>query len=177
MTRTVAAEIPVIETERAVLRAHRIEDLDAYAAMWADPEVVRFTIGKPLGRGDAWIRLLRQSGHWRLLGFGFWVVEDKHTGRLIGEAGFHDIKRDMMPSIDGLPEAGWALLPAVQGRGMATEIMTAAHRWSDVQFGGAKTVCIIDPQNAGSIRVAHKCGYRPAGKLLHGGTETLLFER
>jgi RimJ/RimL family protein N-acetyltransferase len=177
MTLPVTTEIPVIETKRAILRGHRIEDLDAYAAMWTEPDVVRFTIGKPITRGEAWIRLLRYAGHWRLLGFGLWAVEDRQTGRFLGEAGFHDLKRDIVPSIEGTPEAGWALVPDAQGKGLATEIMSAAHRWSDAHFGGARTVCIIDPQNSGSIRVAEKCGYREVLRTSYKGSETILFER
>ncbi len=43
---------------------------------------------------------------WAMLGFGFWAVEEKATGRFIGEAGFHDLKRDMKPSIEGVPAGG-----------------------------------------------------------------------
>lgn len=172
-----SVKVPVIETERAILRGHKVEDLDAYAAIWTDPDVVRFTIGKPLSRDEAWIRLLRYAGHWQLLGFGLWAIEDKETGQLLGEAGFHDLKRDIVPSIEGIPEAGWVLVPAAHGKGLATEIMTAAHRWSDKHFGGTKTVCIIDPENSGSIRVAEKCGYREAFRTSYKGSKTILFER
>jgi RimJ/RimL family protein N-acetyltransferase len=47
----VAIDIPVIETPRTILRAHRLDDFDAYAAMWADPVVTRFIAGgKPRTR-------------------------------------------------------------------------------------------------------------------------------
>ena len=42
-----AMEVPVIETERLLLRGHRLDDFEALAAMWADPAVVRFIGGKP----------------------------------------------------------------------------------------------------------------------------------
>ncbi|RUM96541.1 N-acetyltransferase [Pseudaminobacter arsenicus] len=177
MTLPVATEIPMIETERTLLRAHRLEDLDAYAQMWTDPGVIRFTSGKPLTREEAWIRLLRYAGHWRLLGFGLWAIEDRQTGRFLGEAGFHDLKRDITPSIEGTPEAGWVLVPDAHGKGLATEIMMAAHQWSDAHFSAAKTVCIIDPENTGSLRVAKKCGYEETVRTSYKGSELIMFER
>jgi RimJ/RimL family protein N-acetyltransferase len=42
--------IPTLETERLILRPHRLADFDAYVEMWADPDVVRFIGGKPFDR-------------------------------------------------------------------------------------------------------------------------------
>ena len=47
--------IPTLETPRLRLRAYRREDFDAYAALWAEPAVVRFIGGTPLSREAAWI--------------------------------------------------------------------------------------------------------------------------
>jgi hypothetical protein len=54
--------------------------------MWTEPAVVRF-IGA-LSREAAWIRFVRQAGHWNRLGFGFFAIEDRATGAFVGEAGF-----------------------------------------------------------------------------------------
>ena len=56
-----ATVAPVIETQRTILRAHRLEDFDAYAAMWADPVVTRFIGGKPRTREESWMRFLRHA--------------------------------------------------------------------------------------------------------------------
>jgi RimJ/RimL family protein N-acetyltransferase len=174
----VAIDIPVIETPRTILRAHRLADFDDYAAMWADPVVTRFIAGgKPRTREESWLRFLRHPGMWAMIGYGFWAVEEKATGRFIGEAGFHDLKRDIQPSLEGRAEAGWGLIAAVHGRGFATEIMGAAAAWADSRFGGAKTVCIIDPENAGSINVAQKCGYREIARTTYHDEPTIMFER
>lgn len=172
-----ATGVPVIETERTILRSHRMEDFDAYAAMWVDPVVTRFIGGKPRTREESWMRFLRHAGLWSLLGYGFWAIEEKATGRFIGEAGFHDLKRDMEPSIEGIPEAGWALVPAVHGAGLATEIVSRVHGWGDETFGRARTVCIIDPENTASLNVAVKCGYREVTRTLYHDAPTILLER
>jgi RimJ/RimL family protein N-acetyltransferase len=169
--------IPVVETDRVILRGHRLDDFDAHAAMWADPAVTRFIGGKPFTREEAWARYLRYAGLWAVLGYGFWAAEEKATHRLIGSAGFHDLRRDIVPSLEGVPEAGWGLTPAAQGKGLATEIVRGMHVWSDSFFGGSKTVCIIDPDNAASLRVAAKCGYREKMRTTYHDRPTILFER
>ena len=168
---------PVIETQRTILRAHRLGDFDAYVTMWADPVVTRFIGGKPRTREESWMRFLRHAGLWSLLGYGFWAIEEKATGRFVGEAGFHDLKRDMEPSIEGIPEAGWALAPAVHGAGLATEIVSRVHVWGDETFGRTKTVCIIDPENTASQNVARKCGYSEVTRTLYHDALTILLER
>ena len=63
-----SARTPQLGTERLVLRGQRASDLGDIAAMWGDPAVTRFIGGNPLAREDAWMRLLRNAGHWALCG-------------------------------------------------------------------------------------------------------------
>lgn len=160
MLATAFTSAPVIETERLILRPHSAADHDAYATMWADANVTRYTSGRPLSREESWIRILRQVGHWHVVGYGFWVLEDRATGKLAGETGFHDLRRDIEPALGGTPEAGWLLASAFHGKGYAREAVHAVHAWSDANLACAKTVCIIHPEHAGSLRVADIFGYR-----------------
>lgn len=151
-------DVPVLETGRLRLRAHRVEDLEPCVAMWSEPEVTRFTIGEPSPAPRTWSRLLAYRGHWAVLGFGYWAVELKATGLYVGEVGFADFKRGLHPSLEEFPEAGWALTPLAHGKGYATEALEAALAWADARF--PRTVCIIHPHNHASLRVAEKVGYR-----------------
>src|SRR5690349_5259513 len=112
-------ELPVLETPRLRLRPYRLDDFESYAAMWQEPAVVRFIGGVPFTREQSWTRFLRQVGMWQLMGFGFFTIEDKATGRMAGECGFHEVRRNLTPSIEGTMETGWALIAAFQGRGIA----------------------------------------------------------
>jgi RimJ/RimL family protein N-acetyltransferase len=78
-------EVPILETERLRLRGHRLDDFVQCAAMWADRNVTRHIGGKPLTEEESWTRLLRYVGHWALLGFGYWVAEEKASGNFVGE--------------------------------------------------------------------------------------------
>jgi len=169
--------IPTIETPRLILRAHRLDDFDPLAAMWADPVVARFIGGKPATREESWIRLLRYSGHWQLMGFGYWAVELKGTAGLMGDVGFADWKRDIHPTLDGMPEVGWAFSPHAHGRGIATEAVQAVMAWGDKNFGGKTTCCIIKPENLASIRVAEKCGFQESARTEFKGLPTIQYRR
>ena len=90
--------------------------------------MVRFIGGVPFTREQSWTRFLRNFGLWQVLGFGFFAIEHKATGALIGECGFHDLRRDIDPSLEGTMEAGWALSGAMHGQGIAVEAMQMRHR-------------------------------------------------
>ena len=90
-----------IQTNRLILREHTLQDFDALHAMWSEPAVYRHIIGRPSTREEAWNRLLRYSGHWALLGYGYWVLEERATGAYVGEMGFADYHRDIDPPLDG----------------------------------------------------------------------------
>jgi RimJ/RimL family protein N-acetyltransferase len=145
--------------------------------MWADPKVFRFSGGRARDREESWQRFLRHAGLWSLIGYGFWAVEEKASGRFIGEAGFHDLKRDIAPSIEGVPEAGWGLVSDAHGRGLATEVVSRVVAWGDDVLRAPRTVCIIDPENAGSLNVAAKCGYREFARTTYHDHATILLER
>ncbi len=169
--------IPVLETERLVLRPHRSDDFDALAAMWADPDVVRHIGGVASKPDESWARLLRYAGHWSLLGFGYWAVETKRDGRFVGDVGFADWRRELTPSLDGLPEAGWVFLPTVHRQGIASEALTAALTWGDKNLGKKHTACIIDDDNLASIRLAERHGYREFARSLYKNSRVIQFRR
>src|SRR4051794_37243806 len=166
--------IPAIDTDRLTLRGHGLGDFGDCAAMWADPEVARHIGGRPSSEEEVWTKLLRYVGHWSLMGFGYWVVRDKASGRFVGEVGFADFKRDIEPSLEGTPEIGWVLASWAHGKGFATEAARAAIVWCETRFEGIRTVCLIDPDNTPSIRVAKKCGYKEVQLTTYKGEPTLL---
>jgi RimJ/RimL family protein N-acetyltransferase len=168
--------VPILETARLRLRGHRLEDFSVCAAMWADPEVTRH-FGRTFSEEESWVRLLRYVGHWALLGFGYWIVEEKSAGRFVGEVGFADLKRDITPSLGDTPEIGWVLTASAHGKGFATEAARAAIAWGETNFGQRGTTCIIHPENLPSIRVAEKCGYGEVRRATYKGQPTIVFER
>jgi RimJ/RimL family protein N-acetyltransferase len=168
--------IPILETARLRLRGLVMADFDASAAMWADPDVTRFIGGKPFTREEAWGRFQRHPGHWALLGYGFWAIEEKASGRFVGEGGFSDFKREIDPPFDA-PEQGWALANWAHGRGYASEAVAAMIGWAEPHFGRRDFVCMIAPENAPSLRVAAKAGYLEYARTSYKGAPAILLRR
>ncbi|HKD39527.1 MAG TPA: GNAT family N-acetyltransferase [Myxococcaceae bacterium] len=129
--------IPPIDTERLTLRGHGLEDFTESAAMWADPEVTRHIGGKPFSAEEVWTRLLRY----------------------VGEVGFADYKRNIEPSLGGVPEIGWALASWARGKGFATEAVRAAVAWG-----------------CGALRVRAHCMFDHE-RTTYKGQPILIFER
>jgi len=172
------APVPLrIETERLVLRVLEHKDFEDYAAMMADAGSFRFSERGPMGRDEAWTRLLRHVGHWAVLGWGLFAAEDKASGRFVGEVGLGDFRRCLATPYDSAPEAGWTIAPEWQGRGYATEAMQAALAWIRERLGAERTVCLIHADNAASLRVAAKLGFRTFAHCRYRGYDALLFER
>lgn len=167
--------IPVLETERLRLRAPAAQDLEASAAMWGNSQVVEHIGGNAFTREDVWSRLLRYRGMWSMLGYGFWSVEEKATGRFVGDVGFGDFHRDFEPSIEGMPEMGWVLDPWCHGQGFASEAVAKAMEWGRGHLDAPEYACIIDPANTPSIRVAEKAGFIQTTETLYRGSPILVF--
>jgi RimJ/RimL family protein N-acetyltransferase len=152
-----------LQTARLTLRMLREADLDAYAEMYADPEVMRYIgDGQPLNRHMAWRNLAMMVGHWSLRGYGLWAAEELSSGALVGRIGFWNP--------EGWPgfELGWMLRRSFWGRGFATEGARAALQYAFSQLGQPQVISLILPDNAASIRVAQRLGQR-----LQGPTEVL----
>jgi RimJ/RimL family protein N-acetyltransferase len=169
--------IPVIETPRLRLRAHRPDDLDASFAIWSDPGVTRFIGGRPFTREEVWARLLRYAGMWTFMGHGFWAIEEKSTGRMIGDVGLMEARRAINPPFEGEPEVGWTLSPDVHARGYATEAVNAALAWADAHLSAPTLVCIISPENGPSLRIAEKFGFRERLRPTYHSEPIIVFER
>ena len=154
----------ILETERLLLRPFRPADIDPYAEMCADSEVMEFlnATGSPISRADAWRQLAMYLGHWELRGFGTWAVEERGTGAFVGRVGLH------FP--EGWPdrELGWTIARKFWGRGYASEAARAAIAHAFGTLGWTHLVSLIHPNNHRSARLAERLGYH-----VHGSAEVV----
>lgn len=169
--------VPVLETNHLLMRGYRAADYAPWVAMWQEPAYYRYLNPTPLPTEEVWKTLLRSAGHWVLMGYGFWAIEEKATGQFLGAIGFADLKRNIDPPIIDTPEIGWVLAPAVHGRGYATEAVAAAQTWGDAHLGFGRTVCLIHPENQPSLRLAARFGYHEYARTIYKGEPIVLLER
>lgn len=169
--------VPVIETPRLRMRAHRMEDFESSAALWGNSDVTRFIGGKPSTREESWRRFISFGGHWAMMGHGYWLIEEKATGAYVGDAGFGSFKRDVGAHDFSAPEQGWALSPTVHGKGYATEACQAQLDWAENHFGRTDFICLIAPENTPSLNVARKLGYREFARSEYKSELSVLLRR
>lgn len=159
-----------LDTERLVLRPFRAEDAEPYAALCADPEVMRYLGDRGvLSREDAWRQLAMLVGHWQLRGFGMWAVEERVTGAFVGRVGLH------FP--EGWPdrEVGWALTRAHWGKGYAFEAASAAIRHAFATLAWPRIISLIDARNDRSLRLATRLGERHEADVMVRGHQVRLY--
>ncbi|GAA4353913.1 GNAT family N-acetyltransferase [Angustibacter luteus] len=157
-----------IRTDRLLLRHWRDADREPYAALNADPEVMRhFPNALDLAASDAMLDRLEAQlvAH----GWGLWAVERLDTGDFIGFTGLNPTP-DLLPS--PCVEVGWRLAHPHWGQGFAPEAARAALEVAFDGLGLDEVVSFTTTRNASSRRVMTKLGltHRPERDFDHPRT-------
>ncbi|SPJ24461.1 GNAT family N-acetyltransferase [Palleronia abyssalis] len=140
---------PVLTTDRLTLRPPRMADRDAHAAFYASDDSA--SVGGPFTGKETWRVFAALSGHWALMGYGWFMIERRDTGRVIGMTGLHH------PPVHADREIGWTLFTD-RGQGFVTEAARAARDWGRDTLPPARLVSYIDPANGPSQAVARRLG-------------------
>lgn len=166
----------LLESERLILRRYQHTDFTALRDMAADPRMFRHSERGPMTEEEAWDRLLRHAGHWDLVGYGIFLIEEKATGRFVGECGVSDFRRGLGAGFDLLPEMTWSVIPEFQARGLGGEAAEAILNWLPSQEVGA-VVCLIHAGNARSLDLARRLGFRRVRCLDYRGYRAIILRR
>lgn len=148
--------VPRLHTQRLTLREPRAGDFDAFAAHLSDPETSAY-IGSA-DRQTAWRIFGCLAGLWMLNGAGWWSVEERETGQLVGTVGAF-----FREHLEGI-ELGWHTYRPFWGRGYAREAGAEAMRYAFEVREEPRVKAFIDPANRASIRVALHLGLRYAAE-------------
>ena len=147
--------VPVIATERLVLRDWQASDSAPFAALNADPSVARYLgLQRDRAGSDALIESSRE--HWSTNGFGLWAVERSDDGRFLGFTGLArpSFEAHFTPAV----EVGWRLAREAWGHGYATEAARAALTFGFETIGLDEIVSFTVPANERSWRVMQRLG-------------------
>jgi len=142
--------IPVLETQRLVLRGPEADDYPDFKATFSSYRS-RF-MGGPLNPYEAWMLYAAEIGHWNIRGFGMWMIHDKQTDETLGMAG------GWFPAKWPEKEIAWIIWPEQSGHGYALEATHAARKFLYTQLGWEGAVSYLDPKNLDSIRLAERLG-------------------
>lgn len=149
--RNALAEIvPILTTERLVLRGPVADDWPLLSPIWRTDRG-QF-IGGPFNEEDAWLDFCQSAAGWLLRGFGYWVITAKGNDRALGIIGVGQETAD--PEI----EFGWLLLKEAEGKGYAYEAAKAVRAYAFETLGLSSLVSFIDLKNHRSIALARRLG-------------------
>lgn len=147
---------PELETDRLLLRRWHEADLDALAAVFAQPKVWECPLGRGLDRAETERFLARQIEGWGRHGFGLYAVVVRHSGELAGYVGLE--RASWFEEIANEIEVGWRLGTSLWGNGYATEGALASLRAGSASLGVDRVLAVIEPANDASLRVAGRLG-------------------
>ena len=154
-----------LETERLILRRPELADRDGYAALWGDPDVVRFLGGKTITPDEVPKAMERMFGQWDRHGLGLFSVLRKEDERFVGRIGYllWDTERWVNAMHEELEgdlelEIGWTVVRKFWGQGYATEAALACRDNAFAALERDRVISLIAPANVASIRVAEKIG-------------------
>ncbi|MBR9764920.1 MAG: GNAT family N-acetyltransferase [Rhodobacteraceae bacterium] len=144
--------IPVLETERLILRGPEPQDFEPFCAFSADADRMRFLGGPVTDEDLVWRSFISTIGHWMWRGHGLWSVEEKASGQAVGRVGvINHLKWDE-------PEIGWHIFAEHEGKGFAYEAALTARRYAADTWGLDRLISYIDPANTRSRALAERLG-------------------
>lgn len=157
-----------------MLRRWRADDAARFAAINADPEVMRHIgHGHVLGRALSDDLIARFEEEWRERGYGPWAVAPREDpDELLGFCGL--TVPMFLPEVLPAVEVGWRLSRSAWGSGYATEAARVALRFAFEERGMREVIAIVDPENTRSLRVAEKLGMTSRPDRIHPATRKRL---
>lgn len=176
---SMSGQWPQIETERLILSLPGPDDYLVLRDLVADPEVHRFLGPRAQDpTTDMFSRALRAAGSWQLYGYGLFLARERAGGAFVGQLGVFRSMRGFGKGLDDVAEAGWIVAREHWGKGYAREAMAGALDWFDANAGKQRIACMIEEDNAASVRLAERLGFVRYGEhVLDDGITVDLFER
>lgn len=153
----------MIETERLILRRFEPRDFEALARFYTDDQVMRHMLpGHGLPREQAQARAKSNihnfNDHWDRRGHGVWAVQDRPSGRLLGQCGLRWVpEAEQTELLYLLGKTAW-------GRGLASEAGRAALQFGFGHCNLTQLIALTAPENRGSQRVLAKLGFTYTGE-------------
>lgn len=159
-----------LDTERLILRALSLGDLDDVASLPGDAEGL-IHWGPPLSRDESRSWIERNLRRYEDDGFGRCAIVLRSTGELVGDCGL------IRTLVEGQPEVelGWVVRRSHRGKGIAVE---AAAAWRDYAFDTLRLeriVSMVSEKNVVSRRVAEKLGMTVEREAMWGDLPHLMY--
>ena len=145
----------ILETERLVLKRFVMDDLDALFELYQDSEIRRYFPEGVLDHDQTKEELeWFLNGHPRFPELGLWATVNKETGEFMGRCGLLPWTIEDHQEV----EVAYLLGKKFWGQGFASEAALAIVRYAFEDLDLSRLICLIDPENLASIKVAERIG-------------------
>lgn len=152
---------PLLESERLQLRAPRERDIAPTFALFSDPRVMRYWSRAAMTREAEAVEYLDGIARgFEDRSFINWIIADRTDDQMLGTCTLYEITPQHLRS-----GVGYAVLPAHQGQGFASEAVNMAVIWAFEFLGMQRIEADIHPDNHPSRRVLERCGFQEEGLL------------
>lgn len=144
----------VLKIDGFTMRPIQTSDLDALAAIWANPEVTRFlpSRGVPISRENTEKSLHSFVEHWQQRGYGIWAIVEDDSSQMVGYCGLRYLDElNEVEVLYGLAQDYW-------GRGITTQAAKASISYGFNTANLDKVIAMALPENQASRRVIEKAG-------------------
>ncbi|MDH5407194.1 MAG: GNAT family N-acetyltransferase [Gammaproteobacteria bacterium] len=159
----------IIETERLNLRMFQAEDWRDLCVLYSDAETTQYTLRRTLDEDETWRIVVMFIGHWQVRGYGPYAVEDKATGKVMGNIGL------WYPEIWPEPEIMWSLAKPFWGKGFASEAAFAVKKMAVEKLPDVSLISLMDKNNIRSQGVAKKLGARFEKEIIFKNHPTCVY--
>jgi ribosomal-protein-alanine N-acetyltransferase len=143
----------IFETEHLLFRPLTHTDLDDLAALYTDPEVMRF-LGGPRSRDEVQRVLNRYIKEYQMYGHSFFAIIQKSNEQFIGQCGLLEQEVEEQPEV----ELGYVLARSYWQQGLAVEGIRALKDYGLQKLGFPRLISLIPPENHISLSIAEKIG-------------------
>lgn len=166
--------VPQFTTDRLFLREPRLGDFEGYAEHMSDADLRQFS-GGALNRREAWRMFLVSAGSWIVTESGWWMIEERATGAVVGLVGAFFRESNIGKGRDADLEVGWSMYREAWNRKIAREAAAPAMAWAATHHDPARVIAHIDKANLPSMAVARAIGMTHAGPTEFYGEPSELF--
>lgn len=150
--------IPTLRTDRLVLRAPQLSDLDVYTDFRASDRAKG--VGGPYRREASYDDLCSIIGHWHIEGYGRWMITD-HDNMPLGVVGL--MNSPEWPE----PEIAWTVFANAEGKGVAYEAALVSRSYAYQTLGWTTAISCVLPDNHRSAALAQRMCATQDGSFVH----------
>jgi ribosomal-protein-alanine N-acetyltransferase len=169
-----ASSVERVTTERLSCERLEPEHADVVAPIMLEPTVLEWLApGETRTEADVRRSMRGDIEHWKVHGFGIWLVRDLHTGEAVGRGGLRFTDATGQREV----EVAWVIVPSRRRQGLATELAGAAVKSAFGPLELDQVIAYTLPHNVASRGVMERAGFTYERDILVDHHQHVVYRR